>query len=360
MKKYLSLLVGLALMVPAAAGAAQFSSGEAVALGETVRENVYTVGGTVTITGTIEGDLYVGGGTVNLAGTVTKDVVVVGGTLIVSGKIGEDLRALGGNVTIGGSIGGELAAAGGNLTVLQDATVAGQVAVAGGNLNLAGTYGKGLIAAGDQIVLAEGLKVSGNFDYYAQKEAKIGQGAAISGVTTFHKQEIKTATKKSGIEFFSFITFWSLISLAAAIIISWLLFYLWPKDSREMIEKVFATPGKELVRGFVVLFILPIAAIVSMITVIGLPIGFFLIFAFLTLFVLGAAMTGLIWAGILARYFMKRKETEINWWLIALGAVTLGIIKLIPVVGWVVGFLVFLTGFGVMSHTLYLKLAPKK
>jgi len=363
MKKYLGLFVGLALLLPLAAGAAEFKTGNAVSLNETVRDNMYAVGGTANIAGTVEGDLYVAGGTVNLMGTVTGDVVVVGGTVIITGKVGQDLRMIGGNATVGGPIGGELVMAGGNISVLPGTTIGGGAYVAGGNINFGGSVKGNLVIAGDQIVLAEGLKVAGDFDYYSQKEMAIGAGVSIAGATNFHKQEMKgqaAPVKKSVGAWFAFISFWALVSLAGAVIISCLLFYLWPQDSRDMIKSAFASPGKELVRGFVVLFIVPIAAIICLATLIGLPVGFFMIFFYIALVILSAAATGLLWAAMLAKFIFKRKETELNWWLIILAVVVLAIIKLIPFIGWIIGFLTFLVGVGVLSNKLYSKLAPQK
>ncbi|MDD2730904.1 MAG: hypothetical protein PHW33_02145 [Candidatus Portnoybacteria bacterium] len=363
MKKYLGLFVGLAMLAPAVAGAAEFKSGETVAVGETVRENVYAAGSMVNIAGTVEGDLYVVGGTVNLMGTVTKDVVVLGGTLVAIGKIGEDLRIGGGNVTVGGTIGGELTAAGGNLNVMPGAQIGGDTSIGAGNVSFNGSVGGDLIIGGGEIVLGSSAKVAGDFEYYSQKEAKIDAAAKVNGKTTFHEQVAKKAGKPSKapvFAFFAFVTFWGLIGLAGAIILSCLLFYTWPKDSKEMIARAFASPGRELVRGFVILISLPIAAIICMITLVGLPVGFFALVAFFTLIILGGATTGVIWAAVIAKFVFRRKETEINWWLIAVGALILALIKLIPIAGWIVAFLVFLVGLGVLSRQIYSKLAPEK
>lgn len=354
--------MGLALVLPLAAGAAEFRGGETVSFGDTVRENVYAAGGTLNVAGVVDGDLYVAGGTVNLMGTVTKDVVVVGGTLIVTGQVGGDLRIIGGNVTVGGDINGELAAAGGNVNVLPGTMISDGAYFAAGSVNMNGSVGRDLVIAGGQITLSSSVKVGGNFDYYSQNEAKIESGAKIGGAINFHQQAAKNypAAKAPVFGWIAFMTFWGLVGLAGAVIISCLLFYLWRQESKEMIEAVFAAPGKELLRGFVTFFILPIAAIVCMITLIGLPLGFLAIVVFALLAILGAATSGLIWAALIARFIFRRKETDINWWLIIIAVLVLALVKLIPFIGWLIGFLVFLTGFGVLSNTLYEKLMSRK
>jgi len=96
-----------------------------------------------------------------------------------------------------------------------------------------------------------------------------------------------------------------------------------------------------------------------LITVVGLPLGFLIGAGYGALLILGAAATGLLWAALIARYIFKRKETDINWWLIIIAVIVLALIKIIPFVGWLIGFLVFLVGLGVLSNMLYKKLAPK-
>lgn len=364
MKKYLGLLVGLALVLPLTAGAAEFRTGQMVNVGETVHDNVYAAGGTINIVGTIDGDLYVAGGTVNVMGTVTKDINVTGGTVIITGRIGDDLRLAGGNVTVGGSIGGELVGVGGNINVLSGATIAKGAYLGGGTVNMNGSVSGNLKIGSDNIVLGASAKVGGDFDYYSAKAAaaNIDAGAKISGATNFHLQAVKNipGNKASRFPFFAFMTFWGLMGLAGAVVLACLLFYLWREDAKEMIETAFASPGKELLRGFVTLVVMPIAAIVCMITVVGLPLGFLTMAFYGVLIILGGAITGLLWAALLAKFVFKRKETDINWWLIILAVIVLAIIKIIPFIGWLIGFLVFLVGFGVLSNKVYSKLAPRK
>jgi len=371
MKKYLGLFVGLALLAPLAAGAAEFKTGNAVSLNETVRDNMYAVGGTVNIAGTVEGDLYVAGGTVNLMGTVTRDVVVFGGTIIITGKIGQDLRVVGGNATIGGPIGGELVAAGGNISVLPGTTIDGGAYVAGGNINFGGSVKGNLVIASDQIVLAEGLKVEGNFDYYSQKELvikkmatgeKVSSGTTISvnGTITFHQQATREQGRVNKFPLLAFLTFWWLMGIAGMTIFACILFYAWRKDSENMISTAMAKPGRELLRGFISFFIIPIAAVMIMITVLGLPIGFMVLLSYGVFLLLSTAVSGLLAASLMAKFLFNKKETDLNWWLILLGVLVLAIIKLIPWFGWIISFLIYLVAFGVLTNKIYAKFLPEK
>lgn len=360
MKKYLGLFMGLALMLPMAAGAAQFRQGDNVNFGETVRDNVYAAGGTVTIAGTIDGDLYVGGGTITIMGTVTKDVVVGGGTVIITGRVGDDLRVGGGNVTIGGSIGGELMAGGGSVSVLPGATIGRNAFIGGGNANMAGSIGGNLKIGSDSVILGPEARVAGNFDYYSSKAATIDQSAKISGATSFHQQAARNRVQVNKFPFFAFLTFWWLAGIAGMTIFACILFYIWRKDSENMISTAFAKPGRELLRGFILLFLTPIAAVIIMITVLGLPIGFMVMFSYAAFLMLSAVISGLLSAGLLAKFVFQRKETDLNWWLILLGVLVMSIIKLIPFVGWIISGLIYLVAIGVLGNKIYSKLEPER
>ncbi len=359
MKKYLGLFVGLALVFPMAAGAAEFRQGQFISMGETVRDNLYVAGGTLNLAGTVEGDLYVAGGTINISGSVTKDLVVAGGTVIINGRVGEDLRVMGGNVTLSGPVGGELVVAGGNIIMTAGADVTRGAYIASGTLSMSGSVGQKLVYAGGDVTLTSGAKVGGDFDYYSAKEAKVDAGAKISGATNFHQQQQKgqMAGKKAGLV--AFFTIWWLLGIIAILILVYLLYYIWRKDSNDMIAKAFARPWMSLLKGFALLFLLPIAAIILFITVIGWPIGLIILFGYIAFMILAAAFSTILGAALLAKLF-KRKETDLNWWLILIALVIMSLIKLIPIIGWIIDFIIFLAAIGVLGSKLGEKLEPQK
>lgn len=359
MKKYISLFVGLALLCPLVAGAAEFRHGDTISFGEIVADNMYIAGGTLNIAGTIDGDLYVAGGTINIMGTVTKDVVVAGGTVIISGRVGEDLRAAGGSITLGGPVGGELAVAGGNVNVLQNATIARGAYFGSGTVNMNGSVGRDLKIGGGEITLGPTARVGGNFEYCSQKQANIDPAAGISGATTFHQQQPKQQQQKAKAGWLAFFTFWWLVGVIGMIILSLIVYYVWRKESEEMVGAAFAKPGWELLRGLIIMFIVPIVAVLLMFSVIGFPIAFFVLFAYIALMILAVAVTGIITAALLLKLFRK-DPLKLSWWMIAISVLALAIIKFIPIIGWIIAFLIFLASIGVLAKVLYRKLLPER
>jgi len=361
MKKYVGLFVGLALLLPATAFGAEFRAGDKTLNStEVIQDNLYATGGNFNLLGTVNGDLIVAGGTINVLGAVTGDILVTGGTVNINGRVGQDVRAMGGTVVISGQIGGELVVAGGDISVANGASIAKSAYLVGGRASVDGSIGKNLEIRSAEVALGSAAKVAGNFDYYSQKEANIVSGAKINGDVVFHQKQIKKPAYTHKFPWLAFMTFWWLAGIAGATILAWLMFYLWASESKNMITAAFSSPGRELIRGLVLLFMIPIAAIICLITVIGFPLAIIGGFLFVAIAILAAAVSSLLTASLIAKFLFKRKETELNWWLILLGVLALAIIKLIPLVGWIIAFLIYLAALGVLANKIYRKLLPDK
>ncbi len=358
MKKII-FLISIFLLLPAAAFGAEFRAGDkTINSTEVIQGNLYAAGGNFNLMGTVDGDLIVAGGTINVLGTVTRDILILGGTVNINGRVGEDVRIAGGTVVISGRVDGEVIATGGEINVVSGAIIAKSAYLVGGKVSLDGLVGKNLQIRSSEVALGSTAKITGNFDYYSQKEANIASGAKINGDVIFHPEKIKKSAYAYKFPWLTFITFWWLVGIAGATILAWLLFYLWPSESKNMIAAVFSSPGRELIRGFVLFFMIPIAAIICLVTLIGLPLAMIGGFFFVALTILAAAVSGLLMAALMAKFLFKKKGTELNWWLILLGIFTLAIIKLIPFVGWIITFLIYLTAFGVLTNKIYAKFLP--
>src|SRR3989344_3842319 len=79
-KKIGAAFLGVAMLVPIIALAAEFRAGEQISFPASQ---------------STKDDLYIAGGSVTSAGSVSGDAVAVGGNVLVSGKIDADLMAAG-------------------------------------------------------------------------------------------------------------------------------------------------------------------------------------------------------------------------------------------------------------------------
>lgn len=364
-----------AAVLPLASFAAYFNAGKAVDVGGTqaINQNAYMAGGTVTVTAPVTGDLLAAGGTVIISSKVTGDIMAAGGTVIITGASAQDLRAAAGNLTVGSALSGELVAAGAQVTVTPDTTVAkdsyirasavtwngdekGNLDVAGNSVVIAGTVEKNLtIKAGQNVTIAQGAVIKGNLDYAAPVKATIADGAQILGTTTFH-QSAAPAAAASPVSwlgpFAALFTLWLLLKLLMVLLLVYLIWYIFRNDSVAMIEGATRHFWKSLLRGFIFLVAVPVAVIIALITVVGIMAGAIAALLYAALLVLSCPVTVLVVSSLV----MKRR-TSLRWYHVLLGAVIIEIVLLIPFVGWIAYFIVWLASFGALLAVVGKKFA---
>ncbi|MEK7519857.1 MAG: hypothetical protein AAB581_01240 [Patescibacteria group bacterium] len=302
------------ITVPAFASAAVVKSGEKVDIGknERIAENIYVAGGTLTISGTIDGDLLAVGGTLTISGPVRDDVAVAGGTVHIASDIGGDARVAGGNVTIDGTIGGDLAVAGGNIVILPDTVIAGDLMAAGGNITNQGT-------------------VKGKISIFTQPPPD--------------KEKIRAAR-------FLGMGIWWLATTLAMLLAGLLLYYVLRPGTQEVVRKAVNGFWFEMLRGFLVLIAMPAALVILAITVVGIPFTIAGFLLYIPLLMLSCVMGAVILGATVAKYGFKKPEVLTPGIMFG-GIILYQILKLIPVVGWLVVFAFFLAGLGVVSHALF-------
>ncbi len=370
-KKIFALALVAVLLSPLSAYGAVFQGGETYYLqsGTTVDDNLYAGGGTVGINGAVNGDLMAGGGSVSILGPVSGDVALAGGQISVNSQIGGDVRIAGGNITVMKSVAGDLVIAGGQISVLPDSSIGKDAKIFGGTINYsASTAGNleirgGVVlvdgpVAGNLSVYAEDVKlgpnakISGNFDYYSQKQAILEQGASVSGQTNFHKTTVP-ARQESKKAFAGFLTGWWLIKSLALIIAGLILIYVFGSVTKAVVEESAKNFWKEALLGFAILVAVPFAIIISFFSVVGIFLGFLLIPIYIAHILIAAVIAPMTFARLALKYVFRKENFEINWWVLAVSVLAFGLISMIPVIGWLFGFVIFLSAFGSVSSYIY-------
>lgn len=322
-----------------------FAYGETVDISGVVNGDVYAAGGDITISGKVNGDLLVAGGNVKVDGEVTQDVRVMGGQITLSGKVGKNITVAGGNIDIakGASIGGALVAAGGNITL--STPIAGNVEIAGGNVTVSEKVGGRLDVAAGEIRLTSGAQVAKDFTYWADHEAQIDPSAKITGKTVFNKSPVELSPSKLDTKMIAQ-NMWKaqvsgkVISSLSLLVLGLILLNLFPKFTRTVAATLEKSPWKSLGKGFLILFITPLALVVLMLTIIGFPIAailFALYFVSLSL----AKVFVVFWAG---KRIASGKISD-NW-AYALGVLIFFLVTLIPFLAGFVKFFVLIFGLG--------------
>lgn len=352
-------ILGLIVCVPMAAsanGTAEAHSGAG---------NTYLSGGEVRAGRPVAADLYAAGGAVIVAEPVAEDAALAGGKVDVMASVGQDLRVAGGKVSVDARIGGDLVAAGGNVVIAPGSSVAGDVMLAGGDVRFAGQAMKDVKLAGGTLVLAG--EVRGNARLYGQ-DIRLEPGANILGDLVYSSKHplsdqelalvagnVRREDDPAGrnVEF-------SAGWLHPAFFVSMLvcgsiLFLVFPNAVSGAEQTMRNAPLRSLALGLALLFALPPVAILFMLTVVGIPIGFGLMLIYPLLLLLGYLCAALFVGHAAAQALKQSGRTGTAWQIgfLALALVLLGIAASIPVLGGMLIFLVALTGMGALVQWLY-------
>ncbi len=354
------LVLGL---VPTSVSAATLASARTLVISEAPLENLYLVGTDITITVPLPADILALGGTLRLTAPVIGDALLGGGTVSVGRAIEGDLRAVGGHVQVTGAVSGDLLLAGGSVIA---STTARDTRIIGGSVHLMGAGGPAVVygadvmlsgefagdvevVASDRLTLAEGTHIAGALKYDAPQQAGIADSALVDGGVTYTGASSYLPTIEQAKTFalagasVLFIT-----RIIAVLIAAGLLAGLFPAFSQRVADKALArTSGRFALLallGFGVAFAAPVLILILLVSFVGAGLALLLGTAYVLLLMLGYLYAGILAGAALSRGLMKR--TQVTWKFALLGMLVLYLIGVIPVIGGLVTFVLFLVAMG--------------
>lgn len=357
MKKSLifAAVLGMA-MVPIAVSAATLASGQQYLLSaqQRIDDNLYVAAGTATVGGQVSGDLFAVGGTLSITGSVGDDAVLMGGTIQLLGPVGGDVRVTGGTISANDIIGGDLVVAGGTIHLLTDAIVEGDLIVAGGQIIIDGTVLGSVQMVGGELAI-NGM-VGGDVSARADKEVILGSSAKIGGTLSY------TATKKgaSGTHravfpgaMFAIMTVVTGMKMLAFLGLGVLLIWIWRRQTLELLSEAAGSFWPSLGRGFAYAILVPIAAIMLLVSFVGSLAGVVMLLIYIIAWIFASVLAGMLLGAWLAKVFAKRPTLRLGWWSGLGGIVLLSVLSLIPFVGWILSKVLALMMFGVLAHMVH-------
>ncbi len=328
-------------------------SGETVTRRGTVNDDYYAAGGTVDINALISGDVVVAGGDLFIGQNIKGDAMVVGGSVHIRGEIQDDVRIAGGDISVDANIGDDLIASGGRINISAGSTIGGEAWLAGGDVHVAGTVNKDLLIGagsirlsgivhgdvkleGGEIQILEGAIINGDLHYRSPSEANIHSAARIAGNVSYEKVEWDHSHRGAGIFF--------VITMVVASIV---LFKLFPGFTMLAVGRISTDPLKSLGAGFLVLFIVPIIAVLLISIVLGVWVGLSIMALYFVALILGLLVSCFFVGDWGARRLHKDVTTTGRRLLsVSIAIFVLGLLKLIPVIGCLLVFALLLLGLG--------------
>ena len=358
---------------------------------ETENDDVYAMGNTINFSGEVNGDLVAAGGQLTINGTVTEDLIAAGGMIDMGGDVKDDIRMAGGTITIKGSVGDDVIIAGGQIVIEKDAKIGGDLVISGGRviingeiagkiiasageITIAGKVGNGVEIGGvSSLIIGSTAEINGDLVYSSDSEAKIADGATISGSIKFN--EIPKPDKKSfamplgvfGTILGATYVGSRVVSFLSMFIIGIILLLAMPVIFQKFNNRMRTSFGFCVAGGAITLFGVPVAiailgfiGILLLITVVGAGLGILAFTAnclmatiyFVLIYTSTAFLSFLLGEVILSK--SKLNLQKYGWKVLAylIGLAIIMIAYSIPFVGGVAKFAGVLFGLGGLAMVL--------
>ncbi|HEY4495984.1 MAG TPA: polymer-forming cytoskeletal protein [Candidatus Paceibacterota bacterium] len=341
--------------------------------GKIIKENTYIVAGEAAIGGKMNEDLTAVAGSVFLAGEILGDVILLTGETGIYGKVMGDVRSVSGKTTIGGDIGGDLAIAGSFVAVLPKAKIGGEAIIAAGEAFVDGMIAKGITFKGrrltidglvngpvyfegEVITLGANAVITGDLHYNSDAEIFVTSGAVVKG-----KQKISATIKAPfywqsmpalivGLASAAF-----LIKFAGVFLAALLLAGLFKKFTNSFTVEIFNHFGKSFLIGAAAAVVIPLIALILIITLFGALLGLFLLAATALLALLACFMSVIFLGSLILKVLSKGGDLTADWRAVLIGILVYVLLWFVPLVGLILLAIVSLASVGALLRLFHQK-----
>lgn len=314
------------LLLAGAAGAEDAWPGGTVRFGghvevsEPTAGTLYAAGGEVQVEAPVQGSLRAAGGSVEVGpgARISGSASLAGGNVVVKGPIQGNLHVGAGDVTLDGPVAGDAYVGAGSLSLGPNARIEGKLKFRGGELNR---------DPGAQVV-----------------------GGLVQAPPRVHRHE-RTAGERMTRGWF-----WSLGLVVLAALLAGVL----PGPSQRLAQELRERPGMTTLVGFLALTAIPVAAVMLMITIIGIPIAVLVFVLYAALLMIGYVWLAVVLGGLLLDRFNAETAARTAWRVgaAALAMIILAIAVRVPLVGGFVKFAALVVGVGMIVGAVTRKVQP--
>ncbi len=335
-----------------------FKFAENLVISENLEGDVYAAGSTVRIDGDVVGDLLVAGGTVVINGNISDDLRVAGGNVTVNGMVGKNVTVGGGNVTFGPSSQVKGSLVGGAGTLDLSGQIAGNVWVGGGETSVQGKVDQDLNLSAESAAFGPESVVGGNLTARVTEGRLLSDQASVGGRKDISFTKVEDKSGRSNKEKFNkagqvltmaMVVKW-LIGLLVGVVSGGALLYFFRQTADKLAVQVRSVAAGSLGWGLVALVTVPFLALLLMVTIVGLPLGFITIIGYIVALIVAKWVAGYA----LGQWLEAKTKVEAlkNPYLqLAAGLLLIKLVALVPVAGWLVAFGAMLMGLGALFVT---------
>ncbi len=345
----LALVLTLAMLTAMTGPAFAETSGAGFAEGSAAGSydgSLFTAGGSVDSSAEVRGVQFAAGSDVHVQGGC-EYLMAAGNQLTFNGDAENDAFAAGNDVYIFGSVGRDLFAAGSTVEIR--GSVERSAYIAAGSVIIDGSIGGDLYLSADKVVISDSAKIGGTVHYGSNAQVSAPK-SVLSDAEVYEELQSASAPahKSVGNKVLNIV-----LSYLGAAVVAFVLLWLtpiWEKLDSKYYGADFGDYAKAFGIGFAVLAGLPVAAVLLMITRIGLRLAFVLLLVYAAAIVASPAFLSffagmLIWRRALRKapcYFAE----------LPIGLLAWRIVYCVPGLSFVVGLVAVPLGLGVLTLLL--------
>ncbi len=322
----------------------------------------FAFGDSVEISGEVNGDVYILANQIVIDGTIHGDVLVAGGSLDISGTVTGNVRSLAGQVLLSGNVGNNVTAVAGNVQLLASSTIGNNVVITAGNVDLSSKIGDNATVVASnlrisayiankvqayvgQLRITSRASIGGDIDYQSSTLAWVDQGASIKGKLIHHPSLVHELVHGTWIQ--SLLVGGKVVALlmnfAYTLVVGIILIKMFPKNLEGALQVLKTHPWKALSWGLMLLILLPLASLILLMTILGVPFALTLIAANIIGFYT-AKIYSVFWISNMVFGRLKFRANRMP--ILTLGLVLYFLLTSIPVIGFIISFAAMLFGLG--------------
>jgi hypothetical protein len=227
-----------------------------------------------------------------------------------------------------------------------EGTVREDLFVLNGDTEISGTVNGDVVVFNGDVAVRSGAEIGG--DLVTQSTPQVEDGATIRGSRT------NVATKFDyDMGGFAGRFVWWLGYTVSVLILGLLLLALAPHLDEAVVETIRARLGSSIGWGIGLFLLLPIASVLLIVTVVGIPLGLFVLFALALIYTIGYTVATL---GV-GRLVMRSSS---RYAAFLVGLVILRAFALIPVLGGLLWLLASVWGLGLLAVAIRAGHTPRK
>ncbi len=348
------------LLLPALSSASVFFSENRyfVPPGDTVNDDVYAAVSEAAVDGVVTGDVFFACRKYSISGNILGDLNTGSQYATVRGDVGGSARVFAQTIIIDAIIGRNLISFGQDIDLSETSRVGKDATIMGGRVSLSGEIDGNAEVHCDELFISGVIKgnlkieaqkisilppaqITGNIYYKSKNEINISDGVTVGGEVNWTEVTPEEEKEEGGGINVGF----RVVLFLASLVTGLLLIGLVNRHTRTAAAQINFKPLVSLGVGFVGFCAIPIAIIVLLITLIGIPAAIILLFAYTIFFYIAKIYVSIALGRTILRAVRKDADPKQGWSLL-LGLVILAILFMIPVLGTVIYVLVLFWGYG--------------